>query len=66
MKLRVSLKSDSSLPGRHRYDNQVNAENYKDVALVLLDLANHGVPLEKAIKEYFKLIKSDWEAIIGV
>ena len=66
MKLRVSLKSDSNLPGSHKYDNQVNADNFKEVALVLSDLANHGVPIKKAIIEYFKLIKTDWEAITGI
>lgn len=66
MKLRVSLKSENNQPGSHRYDNLVNADNYKEVALVLSDLANHGVPVKKAIIEYFKLIKTDWEAIIGI
>jgi len=66
MKLRISLKSDSNLPGSHQYDNKVNAENFKEVAIILLDLANNGVPIEKAIKEYLRLRKSDWEASIGV
>lgn len=66
MKLHVSLKSENSQPGRNKYDNLVNADNFKEVALVLSDLANHGVPIKKAIIEYFKLIKTDWEAIIGI
>ena len=65
MKLKVSLNSDSNLPGRHQYSNQVNADNYKDVCQILLDLANFGIPIDKALKEYNRLRNSDWDTIIG-
>jgi hypothetical protein len=65
-KLKVTLKESYNRKGEHSYYNEVNSNNFKEVALVLSDLTNHGVPVKKAIIEYFKLIKTDWEAIIGV
>lgn len=63
--LRVSLKSGTNRPGSHIYDNQINAENFKEFALVLRDLSNYGIPIEKAFKEFLLKKKSDWEAVIG-
>ena len=66
MKLKISLKSDGKgLPGRKRYDNEVNADNYKEISLVLLDLDNSGLPIKKAIKE-FKKGYSDWDIALGI
>jgi len=66
MKLKVSLKSEGKgLPGRKRYDNEVNADNYKEISLILLDLDNNGVPIKKAINE-FKKGYSDWDIALGM
>jgi len=65
MKLKISLKSQSGLPGSHSYSNEINAENFKEIALILKDLSNYGIPIDKAIKEYLKETKTDWDIIIG-
>jgi hypothetical protein len=66
VKLKVILKGGKKgLPGRTSYVTEVNAENFKEIALVFLDLESRGVPLKKAIKE-FKLGKSDWEMALGL
>jgi len=49
--VRVKGKDDRTLS----YKNSVNAEDFKQVALVLFDLSNSGIPIDKAIKEYIKL-----------
>lgn len=41
----------------YMYKNDVDGEDFRQVALILLDLEREGVPIEKAIKEY-KRIKS--------
>lgn len=66
MKLKVRLMPDSGKPGQSIYNNEINSENFKEIALILLDLSNYGLPVEKAIKEYLNLKKSDWEASIGL
>jgi hypothetical protein len=66
MKLKVVLRRDKSGQGASSYNNLVNAENYKEVALVLLDLKNNSVPIDKAIKELRNLEKSDWDYAIGI
>jgi hypothetical protein len=43
----------------------VNAENFKEIALVLTDLENNGLPIKKAINE-FRIKKSDWDIALGV
>jgi len=63
--LKVTLKSANNMPGCHKYDNSVNSDNYKEVALIFTDLSNYGVPIEKSFKEFLKIKKSDWDAIIG-
>lgn len=63
--LKVSVENDNSLAGKSQYRNKVNAENFKEVALVLEDLKNLGVPVEKAFKE-LKVRKSDWEIALGI
>lgn len=65
MKLKVSLKSDGKEAGCNQYHNVVDANNFKLIALLLMDLANNNVPIEKAYKEYQRMIKSDWDIIIG-
>lgn len=62
-KLRVKIKGDR--PGNDRYINEVNAENYKEIALVLNDLKNLNLPIDKAIKE-MKSSKSDWDIALGL
>jgi len=64
--LKVSLKSELHKPNSTKYENQINAENFKEVAIVLSDLSNYGVPIEKAIKEYKKEKKSNWDEMIGI
>ena len=65
-RLKVSIRTDSrGVPGSRTYNNEVNAENYKDIALVLKDLKNLDLPIDKAIKE-FKLAKSDWDIALGL
>jgi hypothetical protein len=66
MKLKVSLKGDvKNIPGRKKYYTEVNAENFKEIALVLTDLENNGLPIKKAINE-FRIKKSDWDIALGV
>jgi len=66
MKLKVSLKSEGKgFPGRVRYNTEINADNFKDISLVLCDLDRQGLPIKKAIKE-FKLGNSDWEIALGL
>jgi len=63
--LRIVLKGDiKNLPSNKVYATQVNAQNYKEVAMILEDLERMGVPIKKAIKE-FNLRKSDWEILFG-
>lgn len=65
MKLKVVIKSERHKKGSTAmYANEVNANNFKELALVLNDLKNFDIPIEKAIRE-FSLSKSDWEASLG-
>jgi len=63
--LKVSIKSDENRAGCNQYHNKIYAGDYKKIALVLLDLANFGLPIDKAIKEYMNMKKTDWEIAIG-
>lgn len=63
--LRVSVKSDNTEVGNKQYQNKVNAKDFKNISLILLDLRNLGLPIDKAIKE-FNLKKSDWDAALGL
>lgn len=65
MKLKISLKSENSYAGRNQYHNEINANNFKELALILLDLYNLGVPVVNAFKEFQKEHKSDWDLMIG-
>lgn len=66
MKLQIRIKGDSKeIPGNKFYSTEVNAKNYKELAIILIDLKNLNIPIEKAIKE-FNLSKSDWEAALGL
>jgi hypothetical protein len=47
------------------YNNKISSEDYKKISLVLQDLKNLGLPIEKAIKD-FNLKKSDWDAVLGL
>ena len=48
-----------------KYKNKTSAEDYRKLALILTDLKNLGLPIEKAIKE-FRIKKSDWDAALGL
>ncbi len=63
--LKVSLKSKQR-PDSCYYHNQVNPNDFKSIALFLLDLDHFGKPIEKAVKEYLRLKKSDWETAVGI
>lgn len=66
MKLKVILKEGrKGTPGRASYVTEINADNFKEFALIMLDLEKKGVPIKKAIKE-FNLGKSDWEIALGL
>ena len=62
--LKVSIKSDNSNVGNKQYQNKINANNFKEISLVLTDLENLGLPISKAISDY-KMEKSDWNAALG-
>lgn len=65
MKLKVVIKSERHKKGDSAlYANEVNGNNFKEISLVLKDLKNFNLPIDKAIKE-FNLSKSDWEAALG-
>lgn len=65
MKLKVVIKSNNHKKGNSAvYANEVNGKNFKEIALILNDLKNFDLPIEKAIKK-FNLTKSDWEASLG-
>ena len=65
MKLKVVIKLDNHQRGSAAvYATEINANNYKELALILNDLKSFNLPIEKAIKE-FNLSKSDWEAALG-
>ena len=54
-------KSDNTL----KYKNNIPTEDFRQISLVLFDLKNLGLPIDKAIKE-FNLEKSDWDAALGL
>ena len=60
-KLKVSIVTSRD----SEYTNKVNAEDHKQIALVLLDWKSLNIPIEKAIKEYKLLKKSDFDYIVG-
>lgn len=66
LKVSIAFTKFVSSRGKHLYENEVNAENFKEVALILLDLSNYNIPIDKAIKEYLRMKKTDWEAAIGI
>jgi len=48
------------------YTNEVNADDYSQIAQVLKDLkVLHNLPIDKAIKK-LSLSKSDWDASLGI
>jgi hypothetical protein len=64
-KLRIFLKTQNrNTSGNNVYKNEINADNFKEIDLVLRDLKNLGLPIDKAIKEYNSK-KSDWDASLG-
>jgi hypothetical protein len=63
-KLKVILKADTK-QGAYDYNNEVNALNYKDIALILKDLKRFNIPIEKAIKE-FNIKESDWDNMLSL
>jgi len=42
--------------GKYQYRNDVDGDNYKQVALVLFDLYTFGIPIAKAILEFQKKV----------
>lgn len=64
-KLKISLKGDNLGPGNHRYSNEVNSENFREISKVLADLKNFGLPIDKAIKDLKNNQRSAWDDIIG-
>ena len=54
----VRVKSENSRT--LKYKNKVNAEDFKQVALILFDLSNNGISMDKAIEEYKKLKGSEF------
>jgi hypothetical protein len=46
------------------YVNKISAEDYKKIAILLKDLKNLNVPIDKAIKE-FKKGFNDWDIALG-
>ena len=61
-KLKIKLRGNS--PGNDRYVNEVNAENFKELAIVLKDLQNLNLPISKAIKE-FNRPNNAWDEALG-
>ena len=57
---------DNAGPGSKTYSNEVNASNFKDIALVLKDLKNLNLPIDKAIKEMKSSTKTDWDMALGL
>jgi len=64
-KLKVSVRNENSNIGNKKYNNKVNADNYKEISLILKDLQNLGLPIKKAIKD-FNLKDSDWDVAFGL
>lgn len=65
MILKVKLMQGKGA-GTKVYSNEVNSEDYNQLALVLNDLkVIYGLPVDKAIKK-LQLSKSDWDAALGV
>lgn len=60
-KLIVKVKTSNG----KRYLNWVNAEDYKNLALIFSDLAALGINVDKAFNEYKLSKKSDWDLMIG-
>ena len=65
-RLKVSLKSDNKGAGNHSYFNEVNANNFKEIALVLSDLKSHSVPIDRAFKELKDSKRSPWDDVLGI
>ena len=65
MKLSVKLKPDNSFKGSCTYKNEINGENFKELAQMLRDLRFHNAPIDKAIKEYNRG-KSDWDSALPI
>jgi len=65
MKLKVVVKAENHHKGKTAiYSNEVNGKNFNDIAIILSDLKNLDLPIDKSIKK-FNLSKSDWEASLG-
>lgn len=65
MILKVKLMQGKGA-GTKVYSNEVNSDDFNQLALVLHDLKNiYGLPVEKAIKK-LQLEKSDWDASLGI
>lgn len=41
--------------GCYEYKNEINGEDFKQIAVVFLDLDSYGLKIDKAIQEYKKL-----------
>lgn len=59
--LKVKLSTGKGGKGEKLiYQNKVSAKNFREVALVLEDLKNLDIPIERSFKE-MKIQRSDWE-----
>lgn len=41
--------------GSYEYKNEINGDDFNQIALILSDLENTGLPIDKAIKEFRKI-----------
>jgi len=64
MELSVKVKENRS-DEYTKYKNKVHAKDFRKISLILSDLRNLGLPIDKAIKD-FNLEKSDWDAALGL
>jgi hypothetical protein len=51
--------------GTKVYANEINSDDFNQIALVLNDLKTYNLPIDKAIKK-LALKKSDWDASLGM
>jgi len=43
-------------PGSYSYKNEINAEDFKQIATILMDLETQGLPMKKAVLEFRKIL----------
>ena len=60
----VKVRVGKGNAGTNIYHNKINAENFREIILLLFDLEKLGVPIKKAVKE-FEQKSSVWDAALG-